>query len=253
MSPNNVVYQGEGAKKLSGEATAVSRSVGITLHSVGTGYWVLPTAGINPQTDNLIWSAAADFDRGIATGKRELRVVGLDEHGVAGQQAALTICIDGQVPDNLHVCDPKPLPQAVISLTWDSNVDLDLQVHTPDGQLLEPKKRASALPDDMGNLPNDVGIIDRDSNAGCVIDGIRAENLVWDNAMPQGRYAIYANLFDACHQPAVRFRAGVYGLVTDENGNDRLKQFYANGGELLDLSANGGSARGLFVTEFMFH
>jgi len=253
MSPNNVIYQGEGGKKLSGEATPASRSIGIALHGIGSGYWVLPTGGVNPQTDNLIWSVAADFDRGIAAGKREVRVVAFDDHDVAGQQVALTICVDTKVPDNLHACDPKrPLPQAVISLSWDANVDLDLQVHTPDDELLDSKHRATAMPDDMGNLPDDVGIIDRDSNAGCVIDGIRTENLVWSKVMPQGRYAIYANLYDACHLPAVRFRAEVYGLVTDDNGDDKLERFYANGGELLDLSANGGSARGLFVTEFVF-
>jgi len=253
MSPNNVVHLGEGGKKLAGEATTVSRSVGIALHGVGTGYWVMPLGGVNPQTDNLVWSAAADFDHALVPGKRELRVVAFDEHGVAGQQAALTICVDGDVPDNLHVCDPKrPLPQAVISLRWDSNVDLDLQVLTPDDDWLDAKNRATAQPDDMGGLPDDVGAIDRDSNAGCVIDGIRAENLVWNKVAPQGRYGIYANLYDACHLPAVRFRAEVYSLVTDDAGDDKLQRFYANGGELLDLSANGGSGRGLFVTEFVF-
>jgi hypothetical protein len=253
-SLNNVVYQGQGGKKFEGQGSTASRSVAIALAGVGSGYWVLPMGGVDPQTDNLTWTAVSDFDRGLRPGTRELRAVAIDEHGVAGQQAALTLCVAPEVPDNLHVCDGKrPLPKAVITLTWDANVDLDLQVRTPDGQIIDSKHPLTAEPDDMGMLPDDVGIIDRDSNAGCALDGIRAESLVYANVKPQGRYGIYANLFDACKQPAVRFHVAVYGLVTDDNGGERLKQWVARDGELLDLSANGGSARGLFVTEFVFH
>ncbi len=254
MSQSNVVFQGEGAKKLAGEATTVTRAIGMQLLGVGGGYWVFPAGGINPQSDNLIWDAHLDFGRDIAPGKRDLRMVAIDEDAVAGQQTALSLCVEGRVPDNLHVCDPdRALPKAVISLSWDTNVDLDLQVKTPGGQWIDAKHPMTASPDPDGGLPDDAGIIDRDSNAACVIDGLRDEDLVWSNVMPQGRYGIYANLFNACHQPAVRFRVAVYTAATDKDGNDTLKQVAEQGGEVLGFSANNGAEHGLFVTEFTFH
>jgi hypothetical protein len=80
--------------------------------------------------------------------------------------------------------------------------------------------------------------------------------------MPHGLYGIYANLFDACKQPAVRFRVEVWISVNRDPSADgrtgrQLERFYPGpadpqGGELLDISANAGTARGLFVTQFKF-
>jgi hypothetical protein len=102
-------------------------------------------------------------------------------------------------------------------------------------------------------VPDDAGQLDRDSNSGCVIDGIRHENLVWNKGRPTGRYGIYVNLFDACKQGSVRFEVSVYGAVPDGDGGSHLERFYDQTGELLDIQANGGSALGLFVTEFVFN
>jgi hypothetical protein len=75
--------------------------------------------------------------------------------------------------------------------------------------------------------------------------------------MPHGHYGIYVNLYDSCKQPAVHFRVEIYTSVPQDDGGAHLKLYYPRpedppGGILLDISANGGTARGLFVTEFNF-
>jgi hypothetical protein len=255
MSLNNVVVQGQAGKQFSGRASRSGVALAVALEGVSNGYWVLPLGTLDPPTQELTWSMVSDFDVGIRPGLHDLLVTAVSAHGVAGQQVALTgLCVDGRIPDNLRICNPKrPLPKAVISLQWDANADLDLQVVTPDGQVVDSKHPITAtMLDDTGMLPDDAGAIDRDSNAGCAIDGIRGEDLVWIDVKPSGRYAIYANLFDSCKQPAVRFRVAIYTAVDDADGGEHLQQWFARGGELLELSANAGTARGLFVTEFNF-
>lgn len=249
-----VVRQGQGEKKITGLASKDTSAVGIALDGVGDGYWVVPTGvpDLSTPDGQLTWSASADFGA-IDPGSQELRFVAIDGDGRAGQQTKQALCVVGVVPDNLHACDPKrPLPSAVISLTWDTDADLDLQVINPSGRVIDAKNPTTADVDEDGELPPGAGVIDRDSNAGCRIDGIRAENLVWTEKKPKGRYGIYVNMSDACKQSAANFRVAVYTASSNGHGGMKLQPWLEREGELLDLSANGGSERGLFVSEFVF-
>jgi hypothetical protein len=246
------VYEGQGNLTITGTAPLDAASVALRLSDVGSGYWVVPMGPLDTQTGLLSWSAMADFSSSILPGWHPLKYVAIDNNGVAGQQQTYDkLCVANRVPDNFNSCIPTAAPPAnVISLSWDANVDLDLQVTTPDGTLVEPQNPKT---------PDGMGTIDRDSNANCVIDGIRYENLVWKaNQGPHGRYGIYVNLVSACGKPIVHFNVGVYSAVsagTDANGKalQRLYQDYTTSGELLDFQANGGSGIGLFVTEFIFN
>ena len=241
---NGVVRQGQAGKKFSGRASKTGVSIAVALKGVSTGYWVLPLGAFDPQTNEPTWALTSDFGLGIPAGLHQMLLTAIDDDGVAGQQIALKLCVTSVVPDNLHACDPeRPPPRAVISLQWDANADLDLQVIGPDKQAID---RSHPMTEDGA------GVLDRDSDASCVIDGVRTENVIWNEQMPEGRYGIYVNMFDACKQPAARFRVEVYSVATDKNGDEYLKQRFARGGELLDISANGGSARGLFVSEYRF-
>jgi hypothetical protein len=253
---SSVAIQGQAAKGISGRATGNSQSVGIALDDVGTGYWVVSTKTSDPITGELTWSATVDFDRSIPAGLHPLRFVAFDANGSAGAQVTRKFCVSSLVPDNLNACEPSVAPpEAVISLSWDSNVDLDLQVFTPEGVLVTPK-HPSTLP--VGDAGVDaapaigaLGTIDRDSNANCVVDGIRVENLMFQKEAPEGVYQIFANLFDGCKQPNVRFNVAVYGAAPVDGGK-QLKLYYQRGGELLDSQVNPSADRGLFVTEFSF-
>jgi hypothetical protein len=229
--------------------------VAVALENLGTGYWVVPVGALDVSTQQPSWDIVADFGRDIPQGYRNLNYVAIDGNGVAGRLQSQKICIASRVPDGFQGCDPnaKP-PAAIISLSWDTNVDLDLQVQAPDGTFIDSKNPATVVPDAGATLPPSAGRIDRDSNGYCVIDGIRVENLIWPTVAPQGRYGIYVNLFDSCKQPVVHFNVSVYTAVTapGDAGTKQLQSWYSADGILLDFQANGGSNRGLFVSEFVF-
>jgi hypothetical protein len=248
---------GQGGFGVTGNTTPEAYSVGLALSKVSTGYWVVPVQAPNdPQTNDPFWQVTVDFGPDIEPGFRDLLAVAFDKNGNPGHQLAKSVCISTAVPDNFNACrSSQPPPSAVISLSWDTNADVDLQVRTPDGLLIEPKHPAGARPNDAGVIPTDAPAIDRDANAGCVASGLRRESLVWPSTItpPQGHYGIYVNLFDACKQSIVHFIVEVYSVIPNPDGGagTPVKKL-TRAGELLDVQANGGSARGLFVTDFNF-
>lgn len=130
--PAGFVVRGQGAVSVQGTATPGAASLGLALAGIGTGYWVLPVGDID-NDGNRPWTALCDFDEAIPTGYRNLRAVAFDPRGVAGQQREARTCIDSEIPDVLSACRPTTkVPESVISLSWDTNVDLDLQVQTPE-------------------------------------------------------------------------------------------------------------------------
>ena len=257
------VYQGQGNVPVSGIASNDVSAVAVALEGLSTGYWVVPVGPLDGNTLQPTWDIIADFAPSVPEGFRYLQFAGVDEFGNAGTLNSQRICIANRVPDGFQGCGvtnqallPPSLrtPAAVISLSWDTNVDLDLQVKTPDGRLVEPKNPFTLDPDaGTTTVPADAGRIDRDSNGNCVIDNIRYENLVWTTTAPKGRYGIYVNLFDSCRQPSVRFNVQVYTAVDGADvGSKVLHSWYSADGILLDFQANGGSNIGLFVNEFDF-
>jgi len=248
------VLQGQTNVVIEGMATLDVSSVAFALEGLGTGYWVLPTSSIDTASEKLNWEILTDFGRGISEGIHYLNVVGIGGTGNAGTIQSQKICIAGRLFDGYQGCLPNPKPPAAaISLSWDTNVDLDLQVVAPDGRVIEPKNPLTVdLDAGVTTIPSDAGGIDRDSNASCVTDGVRMEDLVWMSTAPKGRYAIYVNLFDACKQPVVHFNVNVYTSVDNADAGKQLKSWYSQDGMLLDFQANGGASRGLFITEFDF-
>ncbi len=247
-------YGGQVGASFSGDATPNTVAVAFALDHVSHGYWVVPVGAPDPATGRLVWSMAADFGRQIPAGLHNLRAVAIDKHGRGGPQVVLNICIRSLVPDNLASCvKTNEPPRAVISLSWDVNADLDLQVKGPDGRLLESKRSTTIRLMDGGMPVPGAASFDHDSNANCQIDGFRVENLVWKTERPQGRYSIYANLFDACRQPVVHFAVSVFeGGGGPDGGPQRLELKRTARGELADISANGGSQIGMFVTDYVF-
>jgi hypothetical protein len=52
---------------------------------------------------------------------------------------------------------------------------------------------------------SEAGILDFDSNAGCVIDGRCNENVVWSVAAPAGDYVARVDTFSLCGNSAARW------------------------------------------------
>ena len=79
-----------------------------------------------------------------------------------------------------------------------------------------------------------------DSNASCVQDGYRMENVVWSDAPEVGTYVVNVDMFSACGAPAATFSFSLY-----VDGQEIVHKV----GRLLDIDADSGGP-GLFVTEF---
>lgn len=77
-----------------------------------------------------------------------------------------------------------------VSVSWSGASDVDLRVTDPDGGLI------------YFDSPSDAsgGKLDLDSNAGCHIDGVNSENVVWPaGEAPHGTYQVTIAYHDDCH------------------------------------------------------
>lgn len=247
--PFGPLVPGATHQQFSGFATQDAVAIGVALADAGSGYWVVPVAGLNPQmTGKVDWGFFADFNSNAPSGRHKLRLVAVDATGAAGRQVEVPLCIDSAVPDNGHACIPDTAPPAaLISMLWDDNFDLDLHVFTPDGIDISAKppidsQFAAGTPD--GGVPT----IDRDSLRGCVFDGYRQEDVVFQSPPSPGLYRIYAKPFAACGQAAVRFTVNVYAL-TGTCPDCALESTFTQSGEFLSIQAAGDATPGLFIHE----
>jgi hypothetical protein len=254
---NGVTAAGATGKVFTGRVSPSAAAVAIQLARGGSGYFLVPAGSPDPMNNKeLDFGITVDFSDEVPVGEQELLFVALDERGRAGTQFDQPLCISPAIPDNLNACRPTIAPPAlVISLDWDTPVDLDLQVVTPQGKLVDSKHPTTVIPEgDAGivaPLPAGAGVLDRDSNAGCVVDGHQREDLVFQDKPARGHYLVYANLFDSCGQASARFDLSFHAEHAGRKpGTFEVVETYRTSGELLSVDENGGAAKGLYLTEF---
>jgi hypothetical protein len=250
-----VVRESDTGFNLSGTSSKEGVAIGIRFLDLGSGYWVLPIpARDSVFPDTYIWSATLDFGSDIPPGRHPLAVVAIDNDGHGGTQESAELCVTSDIPDNLSACSSAAPPASVVSLVWDTPVDLDLRVITPQGKVVDPKHPSTALAVNGKFDPsaNGTGVFDIDALRGCVDSGHRRENLVWQQAPALGRYLVYASLYDACGEASVRFTVSVnQPTPAPDGGAPQLTSSFQRTGELLASDADAGAKLGLFVTEFV--
>ena len=246
---------------ISGLVTSDATSVGVEFADMGTGYWVVVVGSTDTNAPGQSdFSFTANFNAANPPGTHELRFVAIGADGKAGPQNQGALCFDTPYPDNLHACVPsKAPPAALISLTWDTNFDLDLHVTLPGGMDISPKMPSDVV--DAGVAPQ----FDRDSLQSCVPDGIREEDLVFTDPPAPGNYDIRVDPFAACGQSAAHFTVNVYVSLpagqcaacrnspsTSTCTACQLGLVYTQSGELLASQVTGGASPGLFVHRQVF-
>lgn len=252
---NTVVRIGQANKELSGRTSSDAIAVAVAFTGLGTGYWVSPLGPPDPTAGNeLTWTLDMSIGWNVPIGPGSIDVVAIDAGGNAGKQYRTAVCVRPDLLDNFSSCDSTlSPPDTVVALTWDTNVDLDLAVRTPEGKLVSsasPSTVAHAPPISQAELAADgVGVLDRDSNGGCRIDALNREALVWRTKPKAGTYLVYANLPDACGQTSVRFTATLYRAQTLDDGSKQLVEVSRQGGRLLGDAADGGVGPGLFLLQ----
>jgi hypothetical protein len=199
------VQPGERDKPLTGALGTTASAVALSLRG-DRGYWIVvagPPALDAPDLPTFQATLSFSFDLPIGGLTLVARAV-----DAAGRFGDATV-----VP--LHSA-PAPPPDGVlvVSLDWDTEADLDLHLIVPGGV----EVWAHNINSFEGPLPGAVvdaaawmegGILDFDSNAGCVIDGRRRENIVWQATPPPGTYVVRVDTASLCGAPAARWNVRV--------------------------------------------
>lgn len=250
------IVAGEGEKTIRGRVSTDARAIALGFADDGDGYWLLPVGGPDPiNNGEFTWSLTANVGGHVKPGYHTLLFAAVGADGESGRQVSSRLCVGSPIPDNLNSCDgARPPPALVVSLAWDRDVDLDLQVLSPNGKLTDAKRPSTDLESedhDLDPSADGVGVLDRDSNADCVIDGLRRENLVFGERPRPGRYRVYASLAKPCGQRSTRFTLSLHSQVPGQDaGTFAQLETYRASGVLLASQADGGSMRGSFVTDF---
>jgi hypothetical protein len=235
---NTRVQAGSTREACSGELDSNATAVAVGLAS-DSGYWIVRAgtpliAAPNAPTFQFVYALAGS----ISPGAHEMVLRGVDATGQFGPKTTRTLDV---------VSAARPEGHLVISLTWDSAADLDLHVVLPSGieifkrnptEYERPPPSAGPVPP---NAPLDGGVLDRDSNAGCVLDGQREEDVVWTEAPPKGHYIVRVDTFSLCGAPSAHWRVEALldgtplGGATGTGTENDLRFEHNRGGGVLAL------------------
>lgn len=238
----------------SGFASLSATAIGVRFEDEGSGYYLFPTGAVDAQDrTRLTWRFQADLQDALGSGLFELTSVAFDEEGRPGKQSNMTLCVRSLRPDNGNSCYAHVAPPAlVVSVEWDTPVDLDLILVAPSGVVLNPKHPTTADADESGvidPLTSGAGILLGDGNQDCVVDGKQREDIVFRDRPDPGTYKVYVNLSRACGEHAVSYETSRHARVT-EGEEYSVSSRILGAGSLLKGQANGGKAIGTFVAEF---
>jgi hypothetical protein len=150
-----------------------------------------------------------------------------------GQSAPTTFTIDLGVGDADHITGYTEVPVSLtqvgtgdvqVNVTWDLDVDVDLHVLDPSGEEIYYGNPSSSSSGDL----------DLDSNAGCGLDHVRAENITWAaGKAPAGTYKVLVDYYEAC-------TTGTVNYVVTVNVKGHAPQTFAK--TFTEANADGGTA-----------
>lgn len=170
------------------------------------GYWILPAGVPELAAPGFpTFKAEVSFSVDLAPGAHDLvlRAVDADRHFGSPTIRPVT------------VASATPSGRLVVSLSWDDTADLDLHVVDPAGVEIYDRNPSSYEPPPPGSPPeppgttHDGGILDFDSNAQCVNDARRREDVVWTDPPPKGHYLVRVETSSLCGEAGARWRVEV--------------------------------------------
>ena len=212
-SNNNRLYPGVQNKAVSGTTDEHASAVAIGLDG-DRGYWILPVSGEDQMSPpDLAFSTRGSFSPALPVGPHDLVFRGIALDGTMGPARTQALTLAATAIDGAFV----------ISLEWDGPADLDLHVVAPatggtatDTAEIWSKKRNSLAPRAVALGPFTpaeiaaAGVLDFDSNSGCLYDGRDNENVIWTQPQPPGRYIARVDASSLCGAVTARWRLTVF-------------------------------------------
>ncbi|MEO7033228.1 MAG: hypothetical protein ABI548_05185 [Polyangiaceae bacterium] len=192
---SSTVWPGYANKPIQGALASSATAVTLAL-SGDEGYWIVP-AGVPgfAAPDLPTFRASAAFSQTLSAGQYTLEaraVNGTGQFGPPRRQTLTALPIDPSV---------AVAGALTVTLTWDTESDLDLHVVDPSGTEIFHGARSSVDLLSSGAAGASVGFLDVDSNAQCVIDGLRQEDAIWVDKPPSGHYLVRVDTTSLCDRP----------------------------------------------------
>jgi hypothetical protein len=167
------------------------------------GYWIVPTTLPDGQLpNNYDFSAQLTFSPLAPMGTHPLIFRPVAADGTLGPAQVF----------ELAFAQPVPAGALVVTLEWDTQSDMDLHVVVPNTTdpttpieiwYKAPVGLPIRKPGDPPFTPDQIaaaGALDFDSNAACVIDGRRQENVIFTGPPPSGDYVVRVDANSLCGQ-----------------------------------------------------
>ncbi len=195
----STIWAGEAGKAITGSLDPSATAAALAL-SDDDGYWIVPAGPPDFSAPALpTFQATASFATTLAAGDYTFQVRAIDGSGAFGPPSAQTL-------DALAFPPSAPPPEGtlVVTLTWDTESDLDLHVVDPSGDEID-----HGAPLSFGADGGVSGQLDFDSNANCLIDGRREEDVTWAGAPPAGAYVVRVDTPSLCGQPIAHWTVRV--------------------------------------------
>lgn len=221
----NSAYAGELGKPVAGTLAEGATAAALFLEG-DLGHWIVVAGPPDVTAPRLpTFAASLDFSPSLPAGDRRLRVQAGDAQDRLGPAASQTLAI---LPRD------QPAGQLVVSLAWEREADLDLHVEDPTGVVIWSRQKSGYTAPPPGTPPDPealkrAGRLDFDSNAACVIDGRRRENIHWTAAPPSGRYRVRVDTFSLCREAVaywtveVRAAGQLVGHASGQSGPESTR------------------------------
>jgi len=197
---NTNVYPGEQSFPLSGTVTGATVLVGLKNDS---GHWIVPATIVDQTTvGGYDFATQLTFSPLMPTGPQTLILRGVAADGTVGPAQLYVLTAGTPAP---------PTGPLVVTLAWNTEADLDLHVVIPNAAdssvPIEIWARYPVgVPVPTLDMPLDpyaaatAPYLDFDSNANCVVDGRRQENVVFQVAPVPGDYTVRVDTPSLCGQ-----------------------------------------------------
>lgn len=199
----NTIWPGYADKSVRGALGSTATAATLAL-SGDSGYWIVP-AGVADVTAPTLprFVATAAFSTRLVPGAYTLEVRAVDAAGTFGQPSRQTLTALAFAPSE------TPAGALTVTLDWDTEADLDLHVVDPLGDEIFHGDPSSVDPFQPGASDASPGVLDLDSNADCVLDGLRREDVTWASEPPSGHYLVRVDTASLCGEPTARWRVEV--------------------------------------------